>query len=105
MKRSRQFYKCHFFIVFYDKTGEKRIKIAKGNAVLTTDVLRVDEIEIPLPEICSVSVVGGRKLVFHTKDKFYILTGGDRFNAIKYAFTFNILPTSIKNEKYYSLDI
>lgn len=91
--------------VLYDKTGEKRIKVAKGAAVLTTDLLRVGEIEIPLPEICSVSVVGGRKLVFHTKDKFYILTGGDRFNAIKYAFTFNILPTSIKNEKYYSLDI
>ncbi len=92
--------------ILYDKTGEKRIKVAKGESVLTSEALRVGETtEIPLSEICSVSVVGGRKLVFHTKDKFYILTGGDRFNAIKYAFTFNVLPTSIKNEKYYGLDI
>lgn len=91
--------------VLYDKTGERRVKIAKGECVLTPETLRVCETEIPLSEICSVSVVGGRKLVFHAKDRFYILTGGDRFNAIKYAFTFNVLPTSIKNEKYYGLDI
>ncbi len=91
--------------ILYDKTGEKRVQIAAGEAVLTAEVLRVGEMELPLPEILSVSVVGGRKLVFHTKERFYILTGDARFNAIKYAFTFNVLPTGIKDEKYYGLFI
>ncbi len=91
--------------ILYDKTGEKRIEIASGEAVLTAEALRIGEFEIPLPEILSVSVVGGRKLVFHTKEHFYILTGDARFNAIKYAFTFNVLGTGIKDEKYYGLSI
>ena len=91
--------------VLYDKTGEKRILVAERESALTAEALRVGEFEIPLSEIHSVSVVGGRKLVFHTKEKFYILTGNERFNAIKYAFTFNVLPTEIKNEKYYGLEI
>ena len=91
--------------VLYDKTGEKRILVAEGESTLTAEALRVGEFEIPLSKIHSVSVVGGRKLVFHTKEKFYILTGNERFNAIKYAFTFSVLPTEIKNEKYYGLEI
>ena len=91
--------------VLYDKTGEKRILVAEGESTLTAEALRVGEFEIPLSKIHSVSVVGGTKLVFHTKEKFYILTGNERFNAIKYAFTFSVLPTEIKNEKYYGLEI
>lgn len=91
--------------ILYDKTGEKRIELASGEALLTKESLRVKDTVIPLPEILSVSVVGGRKFVFHTKDHFYILTGDARFNAIKYAFTFNVLPTKIKEEKYYGLFI
>ena len=91
--------------VLYDKTGEKRIEIAAGEALLTKEALCVKDTSIPLPDILSVSVVGGRKLVFHTKDRFYILTGDARFNAIKYAFVFNVLPTNIKEEKYYGLFI
>lgn len=91
--------------VLYDKTGEKRIRIAEGESVLTPEALTVGEFSIPLAEIFSVSVVGGRKLVFHTRERFFILTGDSRFNAIKYALTFNILPTNVKNEKYYGLEI
>lgn len=91
--------------VLYDKTTEKRIEVARGVCTLTDTALTVGEVAILLPEINSVSVVGGRKLVFHTKDRFYILTGDERFNAIKYALTFNILPTSVKGERYYGLEI
>ena len=91
--------------VLYDKTAEKRIEVAKGTCTLTDTALTVGEAVIPLSEIASVSVVGGRKLVFHTKDRFFILTGDVLFNAIKYALTFNILPTAIKGEKYYGLTI
>ena len=89
--------------VLYDKTTEKRITVAEGACVLSDTDLAVGEMKLPLSEIRSVSVVGGRKLVFHTADRFYILTGDERFNAIKYALTFNILPTQIGNEKYYGL--
>ena len=88
----------------FDKTGEKRILIAEGECTLTSDSLKVGAHSVALSEISSVSVVGGRKLVFHTKDRFYILTGDERFNAIKYALAFNVLPTGIKNEKYYGVE-
>ena len=91
--------------VLYDKTGEKRIRIAEGDCVLTSESLSVGDFLLPLEEICSVSVVGGRKLVFHTRERFFILTGDARFNAIKYALTFNVLPTGIKEEKYYGLHV
>ncbi len=91
--------------VLYDKTGEKRILIARGNCILTDTKLSVGETQIPLSGIRAVSVVGGRKLVFHTEERFYILTGDARFNAIKYALVFNVLPTAIKEEKYYGLHL
>ena len=91
--------------ILYDKTGEKRIRIAAGDCVLNSESLSVGDFSLPLEEIFSVSVVGGRKLVFHTRDRFFILTGDARFNAIKYALTFNILPTNIKGEKYYGLHV
>lgn len=91
--------------VLYDKTGEKRITVAEGTCVLKNQALSVADTEISLESIRSVSVVGGRKLVFHTDDRFYILTGDARFNAIKYALVFNILPTGIKEEKYYGLHL
>ena len=91
--------------VLYDKTAEKRVKVAEGDAVLAAETLSVGDFCLPLSEIGSVSVVGGRKLVFHTQERFYILTGDERFNAIKYALAFNVLPTAIKNERYYGLEI
>ncbi len=89
--------------VLYDKTGERRITVAEGACMLSDTALAIGGTVIPLSEIRSVSVVGGRKLVFHTAEKFFILTGDERFNAIKYALTFNILSTGIKDEKYYGL--
>ncbi len=92
-------------VVLYEKTGEKRSLIAKGECVLTDAELTVAKTQIPLKSVRSVSVVGGGTLVFCARGAVYILAGSPRFNAIKYALVFNVLPTGIKEEKYYGLHI
>lgn len=90
-------------VLLYDKTSEKRKELAKGNLSLSSSALSLGSLVIPVQDIVSATVVGGKQLVVNTKERSYSFIGDDRFNAIKYVLFFHVLDTSMKEDKYYGL--
>ena len=94
-------------IALYDQTNGKRILISKGHCKLNDKLLSIDNISISVNDITAASLIGGTMLVFNTKDKEYLIIGGDRFNGFKYILYFNRVVPSFKNrvDSYYGLNI
>ena len=94
-------------ITLYDQTNGKRVLISKGHCQLNDKLLSFDNISISVNDITAASLIGGTMLVFNTKDKEYIIIGGDRFNGFKYILYFNRIVPSFKNrvDNYYGLNI
>lgn len=88
-----------------DSTGDKKVILSRGEMYLYNEKIVVGDVTIDLNEVTIATVVGARKLVITTPDKTYAIRGDERFNALKYVLTLNVLPTSIKDEKYYSLEL
>ncbi len=90
-------------VTLYDKTAEKRKKLAVGRLTLTEKALSLGDLTVPVKDITSATVVGGRQLVVNTRDRSFSFVGNERFNAIKYTLFFHVLETGMKEDKYYGL--
>ncbi|MBR5900206.1 MAG: 1-acyl-sn-glycerol-3-phosphate acyltransferase [Clostridia bacterium] len=84
----------------FDKTTARRTLIAKGQLVMTDKAIMVGEQTINLNDITSASLIGGVKLIINTANNSYFLIGHERFNAIKYILSFNVLSTTFKDDYY-----
>ena len=84
--------------------GTEREEMGEITLTLTDKTLTMGELTLPVSDITAATIISGAKLVVTTEEDSYMLQGHPRFNAIKYVLMFNRLETSIKEDKYYSLD-
>ena len=84
--------------------GTEREEMGEITLTLTDKTLTMGELTLPVEAITAATIISGAKLVVTTEEDSYMLQGHPRFNAIKYVLMFNRLETSIKEDKYYSLD-
>ena len=88
--------------------GKKVVMRVDFNVPVKNGVIGDDtRIQGALPSIKYVLEKGGKLILMShmgRPDDSYMLQGHPRFNAIKYVLMFNRLETSIKEDKYYSLD-
>ena len=86
---------------------QNRVLVDEGHLSLTDEKLTVGNTSLDVKDIVIATPVSGKDLCFMIDNQDYVISGHERFNALKYVLMFNRLDTKMKLDKldnYFTLE-